>query len=168
VARSIVWSSPAADDLEAAVEFVAKDSEAYARSLAQLAIDAAESLQQFPHRGHRLHDHRLSRYRELMLGSYRLIYLVEKNRVLIVAVCMDTENCARPSRTDPSEGVVAEQPVSGLLSQEEVTVGPNGALCVRPWDCPVGRRSACSARFRQVCRLSGQACDTSPLDQRVS
>jgi toxin ParE1/3/4 len=86
VARPVVWSNPAVDDLEAAVEFVAKDSDAYARSLAQLAVDAAESLRLFPNRGHRLPDPKLSRYRELIIGSYRLVYLVQKKRVLIVAV----------------------------------------------------------------------------------
>jgi toxin ParE1/3/4 len=86
VARPVVWSNPAVDDLEAAVAFIAKDSEAYARSLAQLAIDAAESLQSFANRGHRLPDPKLSRFRELILGSYRLVYLVERKRVLIVAV----------------------------------------------------------------------------------
>jgi addiction module RelE/StbE family toxin len=86
VARPIVWSDPAVEDLEAAVEFIAKDSDAYARSLAQLAVDAAESLCSFPNRGHRLPDRKLSKYRELIIGSYRLVYLVEKKRVLIVAV----------------------------------------------------------------------------------
>jgi len=86
VARPIVWSDPAVDDLEAAVSFIAKDSDAYARSLAQLAVDAAESLRRFPNRGHRLPDPRLARFRELIIGSYRLVYLVEKKRVLIVAV----------------------------------------------------------------------------------
>ena len=86
MARPIVWSDPAVDDLEAAVEFIAKDSDAYARSLAQLAVDAAESLRTFPNRGHRLPDPKLARYRELIIGSYRLVYLVQKNRVLIVAV----------------------------------------------------------------------------------
>jgi addiction module RelE/StbE family toxin len=86
VARPIAWSDPAVDDLEAAVEFIAKDSDAYARSLAQLAVDAAESLRTFPNRGHRLPDPKLARYRELIIGSYRLVYLVQKNRVLIVAV----------------------------------------------------------------------------------
>jgi len=86
VARPIIWSDPAVDDLEAAVEFIAKDSDAYARSLAQLAVDAAESLRDFPNRGHRLPDPKLSKYRELIIGSYRLVYLVEKKRVLIVAV----------------------------------------------------------------------------------
>jgi hypothetical protein len=40
--------------LEAAVEFIAKDSDAYARALAQLVVGAAESLTEFPTRGHRL------------------------------------------------------------------------------------------------------------------
>jgi addiction module RelE/StbE family toxin len=86
VARPIVWSDPAVDDLEVAVTFIAKDSDAYARSLAQLAVDAAESLREFPNRGHRLPDPKLARFRELIIGSYRLVYLVEKKRVLIVAV----------------------------------------------------------------------------------
>jgi len=86
VARPIVWSDPAVDDLEAAVYFIAKDSDAYARSLAQIAIDAAESLRTFPNRGHRLPDPKLGRFRELIIGSYRLVYLVERKRVLIVAV----------------------------------------------------------------------------------
>jgi len=86
VARPIVWSDPAVEDLEGAVEFIAKDSEAYARTLAQLAVDAAESLGEFPNRGHRLRDPQLSRFRELIIGSYRLIYLVKSERVLIVAV----------------------------------------------------------------------------------
>jgi addiction module RelE/StbE family toxin len=86
VAGKIVWSDPAVEDLEAAVEFIAKDSAAYAANLAQLAIDAAESLVHFPNRGHKVPDPKLSQFRELIIGSYRLIYLVETKRVLIVAV----------------------------------------------------------------------------------
>lgn len=66
MARPIVWSDPAVDDLKGAVEFIAKDSEAYARTLAQMAVDAAESLGEFPNRGHRLRDPQLSRLRELI------------------------------------------------------------------------------------------------------
>ena len=51
MARKIVWSDPAVEDLEAVVEFIAKDSEAYAANLAQLAVDAADSLARFPNRG---------------------------------------------------------------------------------------------------------------------
>ena len=64
MARKIVWSHPAVDDLEAAVEFIAKDSPSYAANLAQLAVDAAESLAR-PNRGHKVPDPKLSRFREL-------------------------------------------------------------------------------------------------------
>jgi plasmid stabilization system protein ParE len=73
MARKIVWSNPAVDDWEAAVEFIAKDSPSYAANLAQLVIDAAESLVRFPNRGHRVPDPELARFRELLVGSYRLI-----------------------------------------------------------------------------------------------
>lgn len=86
MARPVVWTGPAADDLEAIVEFVARDSDAYARTLAQLIVTAAESLQQFPHRGHRLRDPKLARFRELLVGSYRVVYLVQRQRILIVGV----------------------------------------------------------------------------------
>lgn len=65
---------------------MARDSEAYARSLAQAIVDGAESLADMPNRGHRLRDPELSLFRELIIGSYRLVYLVEPERVLIVGV----------------------------------------------------------------------------------
>ena len=86
MARPVVWTEPAVDDLEAAIEFIEKDSPSYAKTLAQLVVDAADSLLLFPNRGHRLRDPQLARFRELLVGAYRLIYLVEENRVLIVAV----------------------------------------------------------------------------------
>jgi hypothetical protein len=46
---------------------------------AQLAVDAAESLLLFPNRGHRLADPKVRRFRELLLGTYRLIYLEDPN-----------------------------------------------------------------------------------------
>jgi plasmid stabilization system protein ParE len=38
VGRKVVWSEPAADDLVALVEFIAKDSQAFAATLAQRAV----------------------------------------------------------------------------------------------------------------------------------
>jgi addiction module RelE/StbE family toxin len=86
VARKVVWSDLAVEDLESAVKFIARDSEGYARALAQLAVDAAESLPELPNRGHRLPDPTLSQFRELLVGSYRLVYLVEEERVVVVAI----------------------------------------------------------------------------------
>ncbi len=43
-------------------------------------------LLKFANRGHKVPDPKLSRFRELIIGSYRLIYLVETRRGVIVAL----------------------------------------------------------------------------------
>ncbi len=86
MARKVIWTDPAVDDLEAAVEFIARDSPAYASALAQRVCDAGDSLAEFSERGHRLRDPELSGFREILIASYRLIYRVEPTRVLIVGV----------------------------------------------------------------------------------
>jgi plasmid stabilization system protein ParE len=44
MAREVVWTDPAWDDLEAAAAYIARDSEFYAASFVQEARDAAASL----------------------------------------------------------------------------------------------------------------------------
>jgi plasmid stabilization system protein ParE len=86
VAHKIVWTDPAVDDLEAAVEYIARDSEAYAASFAQSIVDAAESLGGLARRGRVVPEWGVSTVRELLVGRYRLIYELEAERVLLVAV----------------------------------------------------------------------------------
>lgn len=86
MARKVVWTDPAIEDLESTIEFIARDSEAYAATLARTFCDAGDSLGELSERGHRLRDPQLSAFRELLVGSYRLVYRVEPQRVLIVGV----------------------------------------------------------------------------------
>jgi plasmid stabilization system protein ParE len=86
VARKVIWTDPAVDDLEAAVEFVARDSASYASALAQQVCDAGDSLAEFAERGRQLPDPELTDFREVFIGSYRLVYSVEPERVLIVGI----------------------------------------------------------------------------------
>jgi plasmid stabilization system protein ParE len=95
VARKVIWTDPAVDDLEAAVEFVARDSQAYASALAQQVCDAGDSLAEFSERGRRLPDPELSDFRELFIGSNRLVYRVEPKRVLIVGVIHGRRDVSR-------------------------------------------------------------------------
>lgn len=86
MARKIIWSDPAVEDLEAAVEHIARDSEAYAASFAQSIVDAAESLSDLAQRGRVVPEWGVGTVRELLVGRYRLIYKVEAARALIVGV----------------------------------------------------------------------------------
>jgi len=86
VARKVVWTDPAVEDLESIIQFIARDSAAYAATLAQAFCDAGDSLADFGDRGHRVRDRQLADFRELLVGRYRLVYRAEQERVLIVGV----------------------------------------------------------------------------------
>ena len=86
MARKVIWTDPAVDDLESTVEFIAKDSPSYAAAFAQQICDAGDSLAESSERGHRLLDPELRHFRELFVGRYRVIYTVEPQSVTLHAV----------------------------------------------------------------------------------
>src|SRR4051812_16821401 len=86
MARKIRWAPSAAAMLEEAVEYIATKSPEAARKLAVSVVNAADSLAELSERGRIVPELGDSRYRELLVGSYRLIYRVSEDAVSIVAV----------------------------------------------------------------------------------
>ena len=85
MAREVVWTNPGWDDLEAAAEYIARDSEFYAATFVQEARDAASSLADFAERGQVVPEFDDESIRELLLKPYRLVYKVTDEHVFIVA-----------------------------------------------------------------------------------
>jgi plasmid stabilization system protein ParE len=48
MARRLIWSPEAADDLEDVTAFIARDSPSYARAVARKVLATTRSIQQFP------------------------------------------------------------------------------------------------------------------------
>lgn len=86
MARKVIWTDPAVEDLKQAVEFIATDSPAYAATLAQRVCEAGDSLAYFSERGHSLREAGFGAYRAIHVGGYHLIYGVETHRVVIHAL----------------------------------------------------------------------------------
>jgi plasmid stabilization system protein ParE len=86
VARKVVWTEPAADDLVETVDYIARDSAAYAAALAQRVCDAGDSLAELSERGRPYPDPAYPGYRELIIWPYRLVYEVDAERVIIHGV----------------------------------------------------------------------------------
>jgi len=78
MARQVIWSEPAWEDLEAAAEYIGRDSESYAAAFVQNVKEAAASLAHFE-----ISDESI---RELLVKPYRLIYGIAPDRVLIVTL----------------------------------------------------------------------------------
>jgi toxin ParE1/3/4 len=73
MARKINWTGPAWEDLEAAAAYIARDSEFYAASFVQEALDAAASLTDFAERGQSVPEFGDDSIRELLVKPYRLV-----------------------------------------------------------------------------------------------
>lgn len=80
------WTALAADDLEAITEFIAADSPHYARLFAIDAITAVERLARLPFSGRIVPELGDQAIREILLGSYRILYRVKDDLVEILTV----------------------------------------------------------------------------------
>ena len=81
----IRWSPEAAEDIEEIAAYIHKDSPLYAQKVVEELIAASRRLMQFPLRGRAVPE-LTSTHRECFVYSYRMIYRVEEQHVLIVAV----------------------------------------------------------------------------------
>lgn len=95
MAREVVWTEPAWEDLEAASEYIARDSAYYAAAFVREVRRAAESLSEFAERGQIVPELRDPTIRELLVRSYRLVYSVSSSQVTIIAVIHGARRAGR-------------------------------------------------------------------------
>ncbi len=82
----IRWTLAAADDFQAIIEFISKDSPPYARMLALDIVEAIERLGVFPQSGRIVPELNSAECRELILGNYRIIYRFRSDLVEILTI----------------------------------------------------------------------------------
>ena len=86
MARKVVWSYEATDDLDVLAEYIAKDSAFYAAAFTQQILDTSHSLNEFSDRGRIVPELGDPNVRELLIRGYRLVYRIEKSRVVTLAL----------------------------------------------------------------------------------
>lgn len=86
MARPLAWSPEALEDLELIAEYIERDSAFYARAVVTKLVDMARALGEFPELGRVVPELGEANIRERFVYSYRLIYRVEAERILILAV----------------------------------------------------------------------------------
>ena len=86
MARRIVWSSRAAQDLYSITEYIAADSTAYAGVVLKNIVNKTRILARFPQAGRKVPEFDDENLRELVVYSYRIIYRLQQDEALIVAV----------------------------------------------------------------------------------
>jgi len=83
----IVWTEQAIKDLNDIGEFIAKSSEHYAKEVIRYLFESTDLIESHPKAGRIVPEYNLVDLRELIRGSYRVVYrIVSKDRIDILTV----------------------------------------------------------------------------------
>jgi len=86
MARRLVWSPEAIEDIESIASHIARDSLWYAKAVASRVVETAETIPNFPELGRVVPELGDSTIRERFVYSYRIIYRLEREHVLVAAI----------------------------------------------------------------------------------
>ena len=86
MAHRVVWSRRAIQDVEAIADYIALDSPAFAGVVVKAITHQTKILARFPRSGRKVPEFDDQNIREVFAFSYRIIYRLEQEEVLITAV----------------------------------------------------------------------------------
>ena len=92
---TVEWTEPAVSDLEGIRNFIGRDSKYYATRFVEKVVEAVENLDKFPKIGRSVPEAEEESIRELLLHSYRIIYRVETDRILVLTVIHGARDLSR-------------------------------------------------------------------------
>lgn len=82
----IVWSEQALSDVQEIRDFIARDAPYFAELFVDRIFEAVERLTNYPLSGRVVPEFRRADVREVLLGSYRIVYRVREDAVSIATV----------------------------------------------------------------------------------
>jgi toxin ParE1/3/4 len=91
MAYSVVWSPNALNDVDEIAAYISRDSPTYAAAVVEKILDITRNLQNFPLLGRVVPESNEESIRERFVYSYRLIYQVQEEIIIIIAslLCME-------------------------------------------------------------------------------
>ncbi len=91
----VVWTEPALNDIHDLIEYIARDSAVYAERFGRRVVRAPRILQQSPLIGRIVPEFSDKTIRELIYGSYRIIYKTAGQACFVVAVVHGSRDILR-------------------------------------------------------------------------
>ena len=86
MARRLAWSPEAIEDIESIASHIERNSSWYAKSVASKIVETAETIPDYPEIGRIVPEIGNVAIRERLVYSYRIIYRIEAERILVAAV----------------------------------------------------------------------------------
>jgi toxin ParE1/3/4 len=82
----VLWTDAALNQLEAIRDFLSRTSPEYARRIVERLVNRSEQIAAFPRSGRMVPEYELDEVRQVIEGSYRIIYLIKESQVEVLAV----------------------------------------------------------------------------------
>lgn len=92
----VEWSDVARDDLADMVAYISRDSVFYAQAFGEKVVLATRRLEAFPESGRMIPEAEDTTLREIIVQGYRIMYKLQEDRVLILAVMHGSRNLGNP------------------------------------------------------------------------
>jgi addiction module RelE/StbE family toxin len=86
MAQKVIWSPETYEDLKGIFDFIARDSPSIAISFTERILAAIDRLIDFPLIGPRIREWKRSPYRHVIVYPCRIIYRVEEDSVILIAI----------------------------------------------------------------------------------
>lgn len=86
MAYRLAWSPEAIEDIEAIAAYIERDSPWYARAVVSKIVETAETIPEHPDLGRIVPEIDDRSIRERFVYSYRIIYRIEQQRILVATV----------------------------------------------------------------------------------
>ena len=83
---AVRWTPQALEDLDAIRAYVSRDSVQYAALLVERLFTAVDRLEVFPESGRIVPEFQRRDVREIILGSYRIVYSLQADRAVVLTV----------------------------------------------------------------------------------
>lgn len=92
---NVRWTRTAEEHLEALYKYIARDSPQYAERMVDRLTRRSQQISEYPFSGRRVPEYDAEMIREVMEGSYRLIYHIKQDQIDVLAVIHGAMNVLR-------------------------------------------------------------------------
>jgi toxin ParE1/3/4 len=82
----VFWTDAALNQLEAIRDFLAQTSPEYAQRIVERLVNRSEQISAFPRSGLVVPEYEIDEVRQVIEGSYRIIYLIKEEQVEMLAI----------------------------------------------------------------------------------
>ncbi len=94
----VYWTDTAEGHLDAIYDYIAQDSPEYAKRVVDRLTRRSQQIAEFPLSGRRVPEYDIDQIREIIEGSYRIIYYIKPDQIDVLAVIHGSMNILGSSK----------------------------------------------------------------------